>query len=283
MKLSLSSKSIFSLLILGSQSANAFVSPLRQHHQVSGIKEQRFSTTSISSATLNEPTTATLSSETEENEISTQKTYLDDGFVFGLEGSGLSRPKGKVSQIVVEGDSLETQPYQVAAVSLTFINHALVTSLAMSQLLSLNDGNVVTTAVQAIVCILSSWVLADLGSGVLHWSVDNYGNGKTPIMGSIIAAFQGHHSAPWTITEREMCNNIYKLCVPFGIPTVGLIALLAGPSNPLGKIAESDCISVHLCMRKKNAGYFLCLLFTPSRNIDNSHHNPYLPSLILSF
>merc|ERR1712154_429317 len=80
---------------------------------------------------------------------------------------------------------------------------------------------------------IASWLSADLGSGILHWSVDNYGNGKTPVMGNIIAAFQGHHSAPWTITEREMCNNIYKLCVPFGIPTIGLIAILAGPSNPL--------------------------------------------------
>eukprot|EP00560_Eucampia_antarctica_P010054 CAMPEP_0197831326 /NCGR_PEP_ID=MMETSP1437-20131217/9219_1 /TAXON_ID=49252 ORGANISM="Eucampia antarctica, Strain CCMP1452" /NCGR_SAMPLE_ID=MMETSP1437 /ASSEMBLY_ACC=CAM_ASM_001096 /LENGTH=194 /DNA_ID=CAMNT_0043434185 /DNA_START=625 /DNA_END=1209 /DNA_ORIENTATION=+ len=78
----------------------------------------------------------------------------------------------------------------------------------------------------------SSWLLADLGSGVLHWSVDNYGNGRTPIMGGIIGAFQGHHSAPWTITDRQFCNNVYKLCVPFGIPTIALINALAGGAHP---------------------------------------------------
>ena len=35
----------------------------------------------------------------ESNELeSEQKTFLDDGFVFGLEGSGLDRPKGKVGE-----------------------------------------------------------------------------------------------------------------------------------------------------------------------------------------
>ena len=172
--------------------------------------------------------------ERQETSVDQPKSYLDDGFVFGLEGSGLARPKGKVSQIVVEGDSLETTPGQVAIVSATMINHSMFAIYAVSQLIALNSGNIMLSAVQSLVCIFSSWVLADFGSGVLHWSVDNYGNGRTPIMGNIIAAFQGHHTAPWTITERGFCNNVYKLCVPFGIPTVAAIAFLAGPSNPLG-------------------------------------------------
>merc|ERR1711935_598959 len=85
------------------------------------------------------------------------------------------------------------------------------------------------TAVQAIMVTILSWSLSDLGSGVLHWSVDNYGNGKTPVFGGIIAAFQGHHSAPWTITEREFCNNVSKLCIPFGVGTVGLVSMLNDP------------------------------------------------------
>jgi palmitoyl-[glycerolipid] 3-(E)-desaturase len=83
-----------------------------------------------------------------------------------------------------------------------------------------------TSILQAVILFLSSYVLADFGSGVLHWSVDNYGNGRTPIMGSIIAAFQGHHSAPWTITERGFCNNVYKLCIPFGIVPMTLFAII---------------------------------------------------------
>ena len=37
------------------------------------------------------------------------------------------------------------------------------------------------------------YLIADLVSGVFHWSVDNYGDGKTPVFGTVIEAFQGHH------------------------------------------------------------------------------------------
>ena len=99
------------------------------------------------------------------------------------------------------------------------------------ELVNLNGGNAVETIAQIFAILATSWVAADFGSAVLHWSVDNYGNGRTPIMGNIIAAFQGHHAAPWTITERGFCNNVYKLCVPFGIPTMTLINFLSGPSG----------------------------------------------------
>lgn len=156
--------------------------------------------------------------------------FLKDGFVFGLEGSGLDRPKGKVANVVVEGDSLETQPYQVAMVTGTFLAHAGFASINYMDLLAANGGDVTMTSVQTALLLMSSWLLADFGSGVLHWSVDNYGNGRTPVMGSIIAAFQGHHSAPWTITEREFCNNVYKLCIPFGVIPMTLINFIAGPA-----------------------------------------------------
>ena len=85
-------------------------------------------------------------------------------------------------------------------------------------------------------CFARSNEFADFGSGVLHWSVDNYGNGRTPVMGNIIAAFQGHHSAPWTITYRGFCNNVWKLCIPFGLPTVAAINYVAGPEHSMGKL-----------------------------------------------
>lgn len=166
----------------------------------------------------------------DDNSESDDKAYLKDGFVFGMEGSGLDRPKGKVASVVVEGDTLETQTYQVAIVAATLLAHAGFSGAGYLELLNNNGGDVAFTSVQAALLAASAWLLADLGSGVLHWSVDNYGNGKTPIMGSIIAAFQGHHSAPWTITEREFCNNVYKLCIPFGIVPMTLINFLAGPA-----------------------------------------------------
>ena len=161
------------------------------------------------------------------------KSFLDDGFVFGLDGSGLERPKGKVASLVVEGDGTETTPLQLGVVSATIAGQALFAANAIHALFAQTDGNVVATATIALATIVSSWIAADFGSGVLHWSVDNYGNGRTPIMGNIIAAFQGHHSAPWTITYRGFANNVWKLCIPFGVPTVAAITHVAGPENPM--------------------------------------------------
>ena len=172
------------------------------------------------------------------DEVAAQKKYLEDGFVFGLDGSGLERPKGKSANVVVEGDSLETTPQQVAIVSGTFAGHALFAANAIHTLLEQTNGNVELTAATSIATIVASWVLADFGSGVLHWSVDNYGNGSTPVMGNIIAAFQGHHSAPWTITYRGFCNNVWKLCIPFGLPTIAAITYLAG-ENSMGKFVDN--------------------------------------------
>lgn len=54
-------------------------------------------------------------------------------------------------------------------------------------------------------------MLADLGSGVYHWAIDNYGDESTPIVGPQIEAFQGHHKWPWTITRRQFANNLHAL------------------------------------------------------------------------
>ncbi|KAL5972684.1 Fatty acid desaturase 4, chloroplastic [Asimina triloba] len=55
------------------------------------------------------------------------------------------------------------------------------------------------------------YLLADLGTGVYHWGIDNYGDASTPIFGSQIEAFQGHHKWPWTITRRQFANNLHAL------------------------------------------------------------------------
>lgn len=184
----------------------------------------------------------------------TLTTWKDDGFVFGLAGSGLERSAGPaVAKLVVDGDSLETRPHQVAVVAATFGAHAYFATSALSQMMTIaavSSGAAATTtaaaamggataaatlgvtAVYAVALALAAWIVADFGSGVLHWSVDNYGNGRTPIMGPIIAAFQGHHSAPWTITYRGFCNNVYKLCTPFGILPMLVVHTLCTPTAP---------------------------------------------------
>ena len=78
-------------------------------------------------------------------------------------------------------------------------------------------------------CAMAYW-LSDLGTGVFHWSVDNYGSKNTPVMGGIIDAFQGHHKYPWTITKRQFANNIHTTCPATMCVTVPL--LLAPGMSP---------------------------------------------------
>jgi ubiquitin-conjugating enzyme E2 variant len=63
--------------------------------------------------------------------------------------------------------------------------------------------------------VFAAYVLSDLGTAVYHWAVDNYGDGNTPVFGRQIAAFQGHHQRPWTITQREFCNNLHQVRIIF--------------------------------------------------------------------
>ncbi|KAJ8437699.1 hypothetical protein Cgig2_030721 [Carnegiea gigantea] len=58
---------------------------------------------------------------------------------------------------------------------------------------------------------LVGYILADLGSGVYHWAIDNYGDATTPIFGAQIEAFQGHHKWPWIITRSQFANNLHVL------------------------------------------------------------------------
>merc|ERR1712113_304885 len=75
-------------------------------------------------------------------------------------------------------------------------------------------GDLFTTGLDIASMAVLGYVLADLGTGIFHWSVDNYGSGKTPIFGNVIAAFQGHHRQPWSITVRGAANNLAPLATP---------------------------------------------------------------------
>ena len=78
-------------------------------------------------------------------------------------------------------------------------------------------------AIGATAAMLAGYEFADIGSGVFHWYCDNYGSGKTPILGKQIVAFQGHHKKPWTITHRDTANNIAPVCQVTLVPLLGLL------------------------------------------------------------
>jgi len=85
-----------------------------------------------------------------------------------------------------------------------------------------------SSSLPALAVMATSFVFSDFATGVYHWAVDNYGNRETPVFGSHIAAFQGHHTSPWTIAQRGMFNNISKATVPT-MPQMALLALLPLP------------------------------------------------------
>lgn len=110
---------------------------------------------------------------------------------------------------LVDGDVLSASDPQrlVVAVMMVFLSVGLLRVASLLGPLSW----------QASCCCLLALVLgvefADFGTGVYHFSVDNYGSAETPIVGSQIEAFQGHHEEPWTITYRDFCNNCFPTCL----------------------------------------------------------------------
>jgi hypothetical protein len=137
--------------------------------------------------------------------------------------------KGSAPEFAIAGDSTVETPSQVAAVAghfgITLLS--LVTAATAIPIVSALD------VVPIIGTIALSIVVGDFGTGVFHWATDNYGSVKTPVFGSVCAAFQGHHVTPWTITFRSFANNVYKIC--YGtIPALLLVAAL--PMEPLTKV-----------------------------------------------
>ncbi|KAJ8610281.1 hypothetical protein CTAYLR_009062 [Chrysophaeum taylorii] len=81
---------------------------------------------------------------------------------------------------------------------------------------------------EMVVLLACAFALADLMTGVFHWATDNYGSLETPLVGPACAAFQGHHRAPWTITYRSTCNNVFKIA-KIVAPLIALVATVATP------------------------------------------------------
>lgn len=126
-------------------------------------------------------------------------------------------------QLTATGDSLESTPFQrflvgfFAATSTLFLLK-LVTSCHTS-----------LEYFSTLSPLLFSYLFTDFAVGVYHHSVDNYGSADTPIFGYQINAFQGHHHFPWTITNRDVANNLYRLTIPT-LPQL-LLLLAVAPSN----------------------------------------------------
>jgi ubiquitin-conjugating enzyme E2 variant len=58
-------------------------------------------------------------------------------------------------------------------------------------------------------------------------------------VGGQIAAFQGHHQRPWTITEREFANNVHKVFKPAAPVAAAMLAASAAAPPAAAVFASS--------------------------------------------
>ena len=97
--------------------------------------------------------------------------------------------KGPAPVVVLEGDVLESTLEHRLLVG----THYLITLAALEQVAAgfYNQGHMTGMDWSMLVATSAfGLVFSDLFSGIFHWSVDNYGNAKTPVLGGVIEAFQ---------------------------------------------------------------------------------------------
>jgi len=114
-----------------------------------------------------------------------------------------SKPEWIQKQLTEDLDSTWSQRLTVAS-SLTLNVGILARSFS-----EINSWEMLAGAVATVI---GGYLAADLLSEIYHWSIDNYGSKDTPIVGKQIDGFQRHHRYPWTITYRQLCNNISPIC-----------------------------------------------------------------------
>lgn len=148
----------------------------------------------------------------------------------------------------------------------------------------------ISAAFPLLFATASAYVLSDLGTAVYHWFVDNYGDAQTPIFGRQIAAFQGHHQRPWTITQRQFANNLHQVFKPAFYPAalIALLALLR--AEPGGNAGEAFCSSflllvcfsqqTHAWSHMKRSELHPAVLFLQEKGVligrkaHGAHHKP---------
>ena len=151
----------------------------------------------------------------------------------------IKKASGAAPNLVIEGDTLETLPSHVTLVLALWCLSAAALSPVIATAASLSF----VTKAKCLSVVFGSIVFSDFFSGVFHWSTDNYGNRRTPVFGSVIEAFQGHHATPWTITYRSFFNNVHKIAksaIPMLVVCMALSGGIATGIAPLERLIGVD-------------------------------------------
>lgn len=79
-------------------------------------------------------------------------------------------------------------------------------------------------------------VAADFASGVFHWSVDNYPDENTPVVGGLAKSFQDHHRSSG-MDETSVWQNILPSAAAMSLPMVALAAFTPHSALAAGALA----------------------------------------------
>lgn len=146
-------------------------------------------------------------------------------------GSSCSSSAIPLEDPITFSEDLTDYPHRIATVLATFAGHIYFLTTSVVRVLQ----QPVAAPWRPLLPINLAYLAADAASGLLHWSVDNYGSAETPVFGGMIASFRYHHQNPAAMRDRSVWYGLYHYCVPFGIlPFLLLLPWLPAGSMRLG-------------------------------------------------
>ena len=121
----------------------------------------------------------------------------------------------------------------------SFVEHTMTflfpAFLAVNLYLAAREFEWFTLIAVIIIAAPLAWVLADFGSGLVHWFADTYGTARTPLFGPwLIKPFRHHHVYPRDICTHGVVLTIGNSCtaaVPF---QAGLLYLMVSDEEISG-------------------------------------------------
>lgn len=114
--------------------------------------------------------------------------------------------------------------HRILEVCALAVSAGLTAVTAFSALRVLPEGSLWLAALSCF----AGLCLADLVSGLVHWSADTYGSPTTPIFGGFVRTFREHHADQVDITRHDFVETNGDVCI-FSCPVhFGLLLWVEG-------------------------------------------------------